>query len=180
MNAKQDLFSVAKKFRDQLNRPLVRFTKNRALIIFLRHTGCTFCRQALADIARNRTELENAQIMPVFIHMSTETEAQPIFEKYSVADLPRIADPDQKLFRAFDVPRGSWSQVLHPSSIAKGVAGIACGYGIGRVQGDPLQMPGLFLIERGKIIRSYPFKRASDRPDYLAFACETTLIPTSK
>ena len=38
------------------------------LLIFLRHFGCSFCRQAISDVAELRGELDRRRVRPVFVH----------------------------------------------------------------------------------------------------------------
>ncbi|MGP1310160.1 MAG: hypothetical protein ACTS27_08185, partial [Phycisphaerales bacterium] len=38
------------------------------LLVFLRHAGCTFCREALADVAKRRRRIENAKVRIVLVH----------------------------------------------------------------------------------------------------------------
>jgi hypothetical protein len=47
---------------------------------------------------------------------------------------------------------------------------VLAGHRIGRVVGDGMQMPGVFLVYRGQIIRSFRHKTIADRPDYVALA----------
>jgi len=49
-------------------------------------------------------------------------------------------------------------------------AGIVEGHGLGRLAGDAFQMPGVFLVFHGQVIRSYRHQSTADRPDYLGFA----------
>jgi hypothetical protein len=41
---------------------------------------------------------------------------------------------------------------------------------VGRLAGDGFQMPGVFLIFKGEVIRSYRHHTAADRPDYINLA----------
>ena len=41
------------------------------LLIFLRHFGCSFCRQAISDISELKDELERRGVRPVFVHLGT-------------------------------------------------------------------------------------------------------------
>ena len=40
------------------------------MLVFLRHFGCTFCREALADISKKREVLESMGAKLVFVHMA--------------------------------------------------------------------------------------------------------------
>ena len=41
------------------------------LLVFLRHFGCTFCREALSDISKKRSEIEEQGSRIVFVHMTS-------------------------------------------------------------------------------------------------------------
>ena len=49
-------------------------------------------------------------------------------------------------------------------------AGIFGGHGVGRMTGDGFRMPGVFLLDRGKIVSQFYAQSAADRPNYLAIA----------
>ena len=42
-------------------------------------------------------------------------------------------------------------------------------HGVGRLAGDGFQMPGVFLVFHGEILRSYRHQSAADRPNYADF-----------
>src|SRR5260370_484740 len=44
------------------------------LLVFLRHRGCPFCREALADIAAQRKEIEKTGTQIVLVHMLNEDD----------------------------------------------------------------------------------------------------------
>jgi hypothetical protein len=41
-------------------------------------------------------------------------------------------------------------------------------FGFGLPRNDTRQMPGVFLIREGRVVREYRHEYASDRPDYVA------------
>ena len=142
------------------------------LVLFLRHAGCTFCREALADIARQRADIENAGTRIVLVHMSTDGAARAFAADHRLDDLGRIADPDRRLYRAFGLRRGSFLQLLGPRVWWRGLrAGVLERHGVGAVQGDGFQMPGLFLLRDGRIVAAVRHRTAADRPDYAVVAC---------
>ncbi len=139
------------------------------LIVFLRHMGCTFCREALADLAAMRQQIEQEGARLVLVHMSAEEAASKFFARYGLEDVQRISDPERTLYRAFGLPRGRFGDVLGPKVWWRGFqAGVLGRHGVGRLMGDGFQMPGVFLIFHGEIVRSYRHQSAADRPDYLA------------
>ncbi|GIU73065.1 MAG: hypothetical protein KatS3mg004_0152 [Bryobacteraceae bacterium] len=139
------------------------------LLVFLRHMGCTFCREALSDLAARRKDIEREGARLVLVHMSEEEDAAPFFARYGLQDVQRISDPQRTLYRAFGLPRGRLGDVLGPKVWWRGfLAGVLGGHGVGRLMGDGFQMPGVFLLFHGEIVRSYRHQSAADRPDYLA------------
>ncbi len=141
------------------------------LVVFLRHAGCTFCREALSDLRARRAEIERHARIAI-VHMGDDASAASFFAKYGLDDVARISDPERTLYRAFDLGRGSLWQLFGPRVWVRGFrAGVLAGHGVGRLEGDGFQMPGTFLVHRGRIIRSHRHKDAADRPDYAEIAC---------
>ncbi len=141
------------------------------LMIFLRHFGCTFCREALADVAQRRNAIAEEGVALVFIHMTSEAEAQSYFEKYGLADVARVSDLHCVLYRAFSLKRAKFEEVFGIKSFVRGFqAGILKRHGIGRLVGDGFRMPGVFLIHQNQILQSFRHTSAADVPDYTALA----------
>ena len=156
---------------DQHGVPLMTHAERRPLLLlFLRHGGCTFCREALADIQKCRSELEREVGMAI-VHLDVDDAAVAAqFSQYSLDDLPRVSDPDCKLYRSFGLARGSFSQLFGLSVWSRGAkACLVDKHGVGKLAGDGFQMPGLFLLKGSTILCSYRHRTAADRPDYRDF-----------
>src|SRR5271155_5767301 len=69
------------------------------LLIFLRHFGCSFCRQAISDIADLKDELAKRGVRPVFVHLGTPERAKPFFDYYGIGDVERVSDPEAKVYQ---------------------------------------------------------------------------------
>ncbi len=138
------------------------------LLVFLRHFGCTFCREALADIAKVRREIEDAGIRLVFVHMTDRDTAARYFNRYDLQGAVHISDPDCTYYTAFGLVKGNFTQLFGLQSWIRGFqAGVLDGHGVGVQLGDGFQMPGVFVIQDGQIKSSFIHKLASDRPDYM-------------
>ena len=124
----------------------------------------------MADIAQCRAAIEAAGTQLAFVHMGTEEQARALFSRYGLADLPRISDPDRRLYEAFGLFLGSLSQHFGPRSLWRGLEALARGNSAGALVGHGLQMPGLFLIVNGRITTRFVHETASDRPDYTTLA----------
>ena len=141
------------------------------LFVFLRHFGCTFCREALADLAEQRERLEADGTRLVLVHMSPEPDAGAFFARYGLGDVDRVGDPERRLYRAFGLQRGSIRQLFGWRVWWRGwQAGVLGRHGVGALAGDGLQMPGAFLVWRGRIVREFIHDSAADRPDYVALS----------
>ena len=60
------------------------------LLVFLRHFGCSFCRQAISDVADLKDELAKRGVRPVFVHLGTPERAKPFFDYYGIGDVERV------------------------------------------------------------------------------------------
>jgi len=88
------------------------------LLVFLRHFGCSFCRQAISDVAELKNELDRREVRPVFVHLGTPERAKPFFNYYGIGDVERVSDPEAAVYQlpVFALPRISpWRTLLQPS-----------------------------------------------------------------
>ncbi len=143
--------------------------KQPVLLVFLRHFGCIFCREALQDLSRLKNEIEEKGGDLVFVHMSDKETAEQYFEKYKLQDPKWVQDATCEYYRQFGLLKGTFSQLFGFKTWVRGFdAAILKGNGISwRQLGDGFQMPGVFLIDEGEIKYSFIHNSAADRPDYL-------------
>ncbi len=138
------------------------------MLIFLRHFGCTFCREALADIAKKRNEIREKGIEVVFVHMSNSDTAEKYFKRYNLGGSIHISDPECKFYSSFGLVKGNFNQLFGLKNWIRGFnAGVVNMHGIGGQIGDGFQMPGVFIIQDGSVREQYIHKLASDRPNYV-------------
>lgn len=161
-------------FSDQHGRNLKTLQEEqRVLLVFLRHFGCTFCRETMADLARDWGDLKAKGIMPVVVHQSLPERADEFFAHFGLEDMARISDPERRLYQTFDLGRGNVAQMFGWKSWLRGVrAGVWDGHWVGREEGDGWQMPGVFLLFEGWIEQVFLHQTAADRPDYQLLACK--------
>ena len=174
MTSNTNLSSILQSTRCHNGQSLAALTdETPVLIVFLRHAGCTFCREALSDLSVARNAIERRGVRLCLVHMGPESQAKPFISEFGLGDVPRISDPTRALYRAFGLERGRMRQLFGPTVIRRGMEAAAQGHGIGAMVGDGFQMPGVFLIHHGKIVRAFRHETAADRPDYAALACDT-------
>lgn len=153
------------------------------MVIFLRHFGCTFCRQTLADLSSQRDEIERLGCGITLVHTSgakdESFDAESFLKQRGLDDLPRISDPECQLYQMFGLDLGGFRQLFGLNVWIRGlIAGIFGGHGIGRIQGNMFQMPGIYIFDCGQLITGFQHSQASDRPDLLKLA--RTAMPSVK
>jgi len=170
------LADTMRNFRDQNNLSLGELSRSQArLLVFLRHAGCTFCREALADIQKQRQAIEGQGLGIVLVSMLEPDAAGDFFAKYGLDDVSRISDPERQLYAAFELDRGTLWRILGPAIWVRGAQSFG-GHGAGKAQGDVFQMPGAFVIVDGKIVKAFRHQTSADRPDYASMASEACSI----
>lgn len=141
------------------------------LVVLLRHSGCTFCREALADLKKRRPAIEAANVGIVLVHQTSDEDAAELFRFYALDDVPRIADPHLLAYGIFGLKRERLLRLLHPVVWLRGFkVALVDRCGFGRPQGDVRQMPGVFVVDSGRVVAEFRHRLASDRPDYTALA----------
>ena len=159
--------------RDDKGRTLRQISDERpTLLVLLRHTGCTFCRQTLSDLAGCQASIAARGIGIAVIGMSQATvPMRALGDRYVLSGVAWIADPDRLAYRSLQIGRGRFLQLLGPRAIWLGIIAAVRGHGIDRIDGDPRQMPGTALVHRGSVLRLFRHVSVADRPDYETLAC---------
>lgn len=140
------------------------------LVVFLRHAGCTFCKQTLSDLSANREKIAAAGTGIVLVHMEPDPVAAALFARYGLADVPRISDPERRLYQAAGMQRGSLAQVAGPDVWLPGLASLLTGHLPGVPTSDVYQMPGAILLHDGKILRAFRTRTSAERADLCELA----------
>jgi peroxiredoxin len=140
------------------------------LLVFLRHFGCSFCRQAISDVADLKGELDKRGVRPVFVHLGTPERAKPFFDYYGIGDVERVSDPEAKVYQLplFALPRIHPALTLLQPAVWMGwLKGPLFKHGIGAIKEDGHQMQGIFFLKGPKIVRQFRYKTIADEPNYL-------------
>src|SRR5262245_15276946 len=93
-----DLSAALDRARTEDGRSLLELSRGSpVLLVFLRHLGCIFCREALTKLAGLRATIEANGTRLAFVHMGSPEEAGPFFAGFGLGDVPRVSDPDCRL-----------------------------------------------------------------------------------
>ena len=148
------------------------------LVVFVRHSGCSFCREAIADLKLQRDRLQAAGVQPVVVHMGTTDDGRQMLASAGLTDVPQISDPQRRLYHAFELPLGTLTQLSGPQVIWRAVMdGTLLRYGVGRMVGNGMQLGGAFLLEHGRVTRAFRARSTADRTSFVDLACPVTPQP---
>ena len=171
VSSTEDVAQVLASIHTESGASLLALTEaSPVLLIFLRHFGCSFCRQAISDVADLREELARRGVRPVFVHLGTPERAKPFFDYYGIGDVERVSDPEAKIYRnpVFLLPRIHPAlTLLQPSVWVGWFKGALFKHGIGAIKEDGHQMQGIFFLKGPKIVRQFRYRTIADEPDYL-------------
>ena len=137
------------------------------LLVLLRHSGCTFCREALADLAAGRGEIEAKGVKIALVHMGTVESFAVFAAGYGMGEVAAVSDPERRLYRGLGLRRGRLGQLFGWRVWWRGAKSLFEGHHPGALEGDGTQMPGVFLIHQGRVVRRFVHGNAAERPDYV-------------
>jgi peroxiredoxin len=166
--------SPPKKFNDLINiaktnegKTLLELsTGNRVLLVFVRHLGCTFCRETVHEISKLESVIKSKKLNLVFVHMSDPAFGDDFFSKYFSYPVSHISDPQRLLYQSLGLKRGSLPQVFGPSTFVRGFwAALIKGHGLGQPEGDPMQLGGYYILSEGRIVFEHKANKASESFD---------------
>jgi peroxiredoxin len=167
------LVALLERTRTESGTTLLELVDERpVLLVFLRHFGCTFCRQAIDDVSKIRPELRRRGADVAFVHLGSPERAKPYFDYYKLSDVERVSNPDGSLYRdpVFALARVNLLHMIRPAVWIGWLRGAIFKYRIGLLKEDIQQMPGVFFLKDRAIANLYRHHTIADRPNYLKIA----------
>lgn len=141
--------------------------KGIVMLVFLRHFGCVFCREALMEIKKERSNWESKGIQVVLLYPSDKESGKEYLTQFDLLDIPSISDPSCSVYEKFGLGKGNFGQLFGLKTFFRGFEAAAKSpFPILKQVGDGFQMPGIFVLFKGQVRDSYIHRTASDRPDY--------------
>jgi peroxiredoxin len=166
-----DLDDTTVIFPSSRGRTLAEISRDGPLmIVFLRHLGCTFCKEALQDLAKTQKQIEQLGVSIALVHMSHPKQVSTTVKRYGLEEVDQFCDGTCEIYRAFGVERGSFLQLFGPKVIWRGIAATLKGNILGALDGDGFRMPSIFFMHEGQIQGSFRHQSAADRPNYVDLA----------
>lgn len=118
------------------------------VLVFVRHFGCLFCREQVAEVRTHAAEFQAAGVDVVVVGNGSIVEAAAFATTYA-GPLRVLTDPTREAYCAFGMQRG-WRTAANVGTVSRAVRALARGYRqAARPQGDPLQQGGVLVFEAG-------------------------------
>lgn len=144
--------------------------EDQLLIVFLRHFGCPFCKESLLQLAEYRKELEAKGIRIVLVYMVNDKIASEYLSDYGLNDMAQVSDPEEIFYKSFQLKRGSFTQLFGLKVWTRWVElGLKKKLFNTKPEGDVAQMPGIFLLNEGRVVKQFVHRSVADTPDYAMF-----------
>lgn len=143
--------------------------KHRPVVLaFVRHFGCVFSREQVNDLKRVLPELQARGAELVIVGNGKPEEARAFREDLAL-DCTILVDPSLTTYRLAGLRRGL-AALLVPRFIRNKLRALRDGYRDRKVQGDPWQQGGVFVIaprganDEAEVVYSHVSEVAGDHP----------------
>lgn len=161
-----DLGSISDNHRLRFSELQEKSKNQPVLILFFRHSGCTFCREMVFQLSKVSQALQSKKAKVVLVHMGQEGESA-FHDLVKSAGLPSdwelLADPERAFYQLAGLQKGNLNQLFSLKVIWRGfVAGILKGHGVGPIEGDGFMMPGALVFKEGNLTQTWKPRSASE------------------
>lgn len=138
------------------------------LLVFTRHSGCAFTKDTLLDLSEIKDDITASGVRLVVTLMNSDQEISQYLSKYKLENTTYISDPEMDVYKMFNLGKAKIAQIFSTKAIYESVAILfkkkVCHGFLGE---DGMQMPGVFLIHRGKVVNFFIHQTIADRPPYM-------------
>jgi peroxiredoxin len=126
--------------------------KKNVALVFLRYAGCPICQLSLQELKNAYAEFEakDTQVM-AFV----QSPASRLLQSGDVNafPFPIIPDPDEKIYKLYNVGSGGLGALLAPDTLRRGIAATLKGHKQGKMEGNTWQLPGDFIVDKQGILK---------------------------
>ena len=96
------------------------WSERPAVLVFVRHFGCVFCRELAVDIHRHRHGFADADVELAVIGHGTPEHARE-FRRLQNVDLKLLVDPDRKVYELAGAKVATLGELIGPRQILRGL-----------------------------------------------------------
>lgn len=143
-----------------------------AVLAFVRHYGCVFCRDQAVQLHKLRDEFEEAGVRLVVIGHGTP-EMAASFRRAQGVDLPVLVDPDRRIYETVGAKVATLDELIGPRQILAGLRAAltsrmkqgSIAVHQGRIIGHAAQLGGVLVVAPdGSVRYAHMSDNASDYP----------------
>lgn len=139
------------------------WTSRIAVLVFVRHFGCLFCKQQIGELLPYLDRIRAAGGEVMIIGNGSVEDARAFRDEQRIT-LPVFTDPSCDSYCALDM-RSGVATVMRPSVFLRSLRAFAGGFRQTTVAGHPLQQGGVVVIDPGGTERyRYISRSAGDHP----------------
>jgi len=148
------------------------WSERPAVLVFVRHFGCVFCRELAVDIHRHREDFEKADVELVVIGHGSAAHAAD-FRKLQNVDLRLLVDPDREVYKLAGAKVATLNELIGPRQILRGLRATVLsrlGQGSiavhqGKILGHAAQLGGVLIIAPDGTVRyAHLSEESGDNP----------------
>lgn len=135
------------------------------VLVLVRHFGCQFCREQVAELRHILSDIEAAGAELVIVGNGTPLMLDAFIEAFG-RDLPHVyTDPERRVYEALGARRGSAWFIFDPRIWLNTLRALRRGAIQGRRQGDPGQLGGVWVARAGgDVVFEHRSSIAGDHP----------------
>jgi peroxiredoxin len=134
-----------------------------AVLVWLRHFGCLFCKEQTAEFRARNEDIESAGARLAFVGNGGRRHALGFRDEFC-PDCTLLTDPKLTTYKLIGA-RGGLVNTLGPQAWGAGIRAFLGGARQQKTQGHPFQQGGVLVITPGDTIAyAYLSKAAGDHP----------------
>ena len=125
------------------------------VLMFLRYYGCRICQLDIREFNALSDEFKKLNVDVKLVLQSARSIMLEAEKTEGKAKVEIVLDPDQKLYKNFEIPAAATLEELGGGGVVKEKAEQAATLGIvhGAYEGEELQLPAAFFIDSDDTIR---------------------------
>jgi peroxiredoxin len=148
------------------------WSERPAVLVFVRHFGCVFCRELAVDIHRHRDGFAEADVELAVIGHGTPAQARD-FRRLQNVDLKLLVDPDRKVYELAGAKVATIGELIGPRQILRGLRATivsrlkqgSIAVHQGKIIGHAAQLGGVLVIAPdGSVRYAYLSEESGDNP----------------
>ena len=118
----------------------------------------------MAQLRHTKPRFDEKGVQILLVGMGSTAQSET-FRKTFAPEFSMVCDPDRRLYRAYQLKKTGFLQLVSPSLFAKAMKALGSGHKMGSPQGDVFQLPGVFIIDtKGRVRFSRHSRDPSDHP----------------